>query len=379
MKIIVAPDSFKGSCTSMEASLAIGKGILKVLPDADIVRIPMADGGEGTVEALLSSCGGRTIETVVTGPLGEKVTCTFGILNNGIAVIEMSAASGLTLVPEGKRNPLITTTFGTGELIKAALDNGCKKIIIGIGGSATNDGGAGMAQALGISLKDSGGNELGFGGGELGKLADIDISNLDPRINGTEIIVACDVTNPLYGEKGASEVYGPQKGATYEMVAVLDNNLKHFSEIIKNKLGKDIANIPGAGAAGGLGAGLIAFCNAALKSGINTILDACDFDRHIKDCDLIITGEGRIDAQSAYGKVPAGIAKRAKKFNKPVLVIAGGIGKDASAVYDVGIDGIMAIVNKAMPLDEAMSNAAELLEDAAERAMRIIKIGMKLN
>jgi len=363
----------------MEASLAIGKGILKVLPDADIVRIPMADGGEGTVEALLSSCGGRTIETVVTGPLGEKVTCTFGILNNGIAVIEMSAASGLTLVPEGKRNPLITTTFGTGELIKAALDNGCKKIIIGIGGSATNDGGAGMAQALGISLKDSGGNELGFGGGELGKLADIDISNLDPRINGTEIIVACDVTNPLYGEKGASEVYGPQKGATYEMVAVLDNNLKHFSEIIKNKLGKDIANIPGAGAAGGLGAGLIAFCNAALKSGINTILDACDFDRHIKDCDLIITGEGRIDAQSAYGKVPAGIAKRAKKFNKPVLVIAGGIGKDASAVYDVGIDGIMAIVNKAMPLDEAMSNAAELLEDAAERAMRIIKIGMKLN
>ncbi|MDK2811517.1 MAG: glycerate 2-kinase, partial [Petroclostridium sp.] len=245
MKIIIAPDSFKGSNTTIAVANTIEKGIRKVFPDAEIVKIPIADGGEGTVDALVLGAGGKFKEITVTGPLGEKVQAKYGILDNGAAVIEMAAASGLPLVPENKKNPMVTTTYGTGELIKAALDDGCRKIVIGIGGSATNDGGLGMAQALGVSFKDKDGKELGYGGGELEKLAVIDVSNIDPRIKDTEIIIACDVSNPLCGEKGASAVYGPQKGATPEMVKQLDANLRHFARIIKEQLGQDIIDVPG--------------------------------------------------------------------------------------------------------------------------------------
>ncbi|MDK2799261.1 MAG: glycerate 2-kinase [Clostridiales bacterium] len=378
MKIIIAPDSFKGSNTTIAVANTIEKGIRKVFPDAEIIKVPIADGGEGTVDALVLGAGGEFKEKTVTGPLGEKLTAKYGVLKNGVAVIEMAAASGLPLVPEDKKNPLVTTTYGTGELIKAALDDGCKQIVIGIGGSATNDGGMGMAQALGVSFKDKDGNELGSGGGELDKLATIDISGLDPRIKDTEIIVACDVSNPLCGERGASAIYGPQKGATPEMIKQLDANLRHFAGIIKEQLGQDIIDVPGSGAAGGLGAGLIVFCGAQLKSGIETVLDVVNVDKDLPTTDLVITGEGKIDGQSVYGKVPVGVGQRAKKYNKPVLAIVGDIGDGASAVYDHGVDGIMSTVNKAMPLSEAMQRSTELLEDAAERVMRIIKIGMDI-
>ncbi len=378
MKIIVAPDSFKGSNNTIAVANSIENGIRKVFPKAEIIKIPIADGGEGTVDALVLSTRGQFREVNVSGPLGEKVRAKYGILRSNIAVIEMAAASGLTLVDEDKKNPLITTTYGTGEIIKAALDEGCKKIIIGIGGSATNDGGIGMAQALGVSFKDSLGKELGYGGGELQKLYDIDISKIDSRINETEIIVACDVSNPLCGENGASRVYGPQKGAIPEVVEILDVNLRHYAEIINQKLNKNIIDIPGSGAAGGLGAGLITFCNATLKAGIESILDVVNIDQHLPTTDLVITGEGKIDGQSVYGKVPVGVGQRAKKNNIPVLAIVGDIGDEASKVYEFGVDGIMSTVNKAMPLSEAMSKSAELLEDAAERVMRIIKIGIQM-
>jgi glycerate kinase len=378
MKVIIAPDSFKGSSTSIEVANNIEKGIRKVFPDAEVIKIPIADGGEGTVEALVLGAGGTFKDVDVKGPLGETLKARYGILDNGSAVIEMATASGLPLVPENLRNPLVTTTYGTGELIKAALNEGCKKIVIGIGGSATNDGGVGMAQALGVSFKDSKGCELGFGGGQLDKLETIDISGIDPRLKDTEIIVACDVSNPLCGERGASAVYGPQKGATPEMVKQLDSNLHHYAEKIKAQLGMDIADIPGSGAAGGLGAGLIVFCGASLKSGIETVLDEVEIDKHLPTADLVITGEGKIDSQSIYGKVPVGVGQRVKKYNKPVLAIVGGIGQGAQAVYEYGVDGIMSTVNNAMPLSEAMGRSAELLEDAAERVMRIIKIGMDI-
>lgn len=375
MKIVIAPDSFKGSATAITVANAIEKGVLKVFPNAEIIKIPIADGGEGTVDALISGVGGKLKEVSVTAPLGKKVTAGYGLLNDGTAVIEMAAASGLTLVPKGKRNPLMTTSYGTGELIKDALDSGCERIVIGIGGSATNDGGIGMVQALGVSFKDEHGEELRFGGGELGKLASIDISGLHPGIKKCSITVACDVTNPLCGETGASAVYGPQKGATLEMVTLLDTNLRHYAKMIQAQLDKNIADIAGAGAAGGLGAAFMAFCGAQLKSGIATIMDTVDIDRYLSSADLVITGEGRIDGQTVYGKVPVGIASRAKKYHVPVLAIAGSIGKGADAVYNHGIDGMMSIVDGAMPLPEAMERANELLEAAAERAVRIMKIG----
>ncbi|WHH56974.1 glycerate kinase [Petroclostridium sp. X23] len=378
MKVIIAPDSFKGSNTTIAVANTIEKGIRKVFPDVEVVKIPIADGGEGTVDALVLGAGGKFMELEVVGPLGENLVAKYGILDNGTAVIEMAAASGLPLVPDDKKDPLITTTYGTGQLIKAALDEGCKNIVIGIGGSATNDGGVGMAQALGVSFKDANGNELPYGGGALDKLATIDISNMDPRIKDTEIVVACDVSNPLCGERGASAIYGPQKGATPELVKILDANLGHYANIIKEQLGKDIIDVPGTGAAGGLGAGLIVFCDAQLKSGIETVLDVVDIDQHLPTTDFVITGEGKIDAQSVYGKVPVGVGQRVKKYNLPVLAIVGDIGDGASAVYDYGVDGIMSTVNKAMPLSEAMGRSSELLEDAAERVMRIIKIGMDI-
>ena len=378
MKILIAPDSFKGSATSKKAAEAIGKGVQLVFPKSELIEIPVADGGEGTVEALTDSLRGKVIKKKVQGPLGDPVEAEYGILPGDIAVIEMASASGLPLISENKRNPLLTSTFGTGQLILDALEKGCREIILGIGGSATNDGGTGMARALGFSFLDSHGNELPEGGGALTVLADIDDSNIDKRILETKILVACDVTNPLTGSEGASHIYGAQKGASQADIKHLDEALGRLAEIVNSKYCRANENIPGAGAAGGLGYGLMEFCGGELKSGIEIILDLIKFDSYLDDVDLVISGEGRIDGQSVYGKVPVGVAGRAKKKNIPVLVIAGDIGLNVEAVYDHGIDAVMSSVNKAMSLEEAMSRSYELLIDSSSRAMRMIKIGMEI-
>ena len=379
MKIIIAPDSFKGSNSSIRVAEIIERGVRVVFPDVEVDRIPIADGGEGTVEAVVIAGGGEYRDVNVTGPLGEPVEARYGVLPGGRAVIEMAAASGLPMVPNEKRNPEVTTTFGTGELIRDALENGCREFLIGIGGSATNDGGVGMAQALGYRFRDESGQEVGFGGGQLLKIAKIDSSRADERIRESVFVVACDVQNPLCGSDGAAAIYGPQKGADEAMIERLDRGLRALAVRISEDLGSDVASVPGAGAAGGLGAGLLAFCGAELKSGIDAVLDLVRFDEIASSADLIITGEGAMDGSTKYGKVPVGIARRVKDLDIPVLAIVGNIGKGAEAVYEYGIDGVMSTVNRAMPLSEAMGRSAELLEDASERAMRIVRIGMRLS
>ncbi|MDP4157511.1 MAG: glycerate kinase, partial [Bacillota bacterium] len=308
----------------------------------------------------------------VTGPLGTPVEASFGILGDGeTAAIEMASASGIHFVNKDTKNPLITTTYGTGELIKAALDQGVGKIIIGIGGSATNDGGAGMAQALGVKLLDENGGELGFGGGALGRLATVDISGIDPRLKDTKIYVASDVTNPLCGEKGASHVFGPQKGATPEMVQALDANLAHYAGVLKEQLEKDIIDFPGAGAAGGLGAGLLAFTSAELRSGIELVIDFTDLEQKVKMADFVLTGEGGIDFQTQYGKTPYGVAQAAKKYGKPVIALAGYVG-EVDVLYDKGIDAIFGILPKAMSLEEALAAGQENIEKTAENIARLL-------
>jgi glycerate 2-kinase len=381
MKIVIAPDSFKGNLTAKQVADALEIGIRRVIPDAEIVKIPMADGGEGTVQALVDATDGEIITAEVSDPLENRIKAEFGILGDlqKTAVIEMASASGLPLVPRDKRNPMLTTTYGTGELIRIALDKGCRKLIVGIGGSATVDGGAGMAQALGIRLLDKNGNEIAKGGGGLEHLDRIDIASLDPRITETTTIVACDVDNPLVGPRGAPEVFGPQKGATPEMVQILDKFLDRYADIIKRDLGIDIKNIPGAGAAGGLGAGLMAFLGAQLKSGIDIVIDASGLEKHLKDTDIVITGEGKIDRQTIYGKTPIGVARTAKKYGIPVIAFAGNIGSDSHVVYDHGIDALVSIISYPMTLDTAMERSKELLADSAERAIRLVNIGIKFH
>ncbi|ENO1848188.1 glycerate kinase [Vibrio vulnificus] len=363
MKIIIAPDSYKESLTAMDVAIAIEKGFKQVLPDAHYVKLPMADGGEGTVQSMVDATGGTIIEHTVTGPLGQRVDGFFGLLGEGkTAVIEMAAASGLHLVTPDQRNPLITTTLGTGELIKAALDHGVKHIIVGIGGSATNDGGIGMAQALGIKLLDAQGNALGYGGGELAKLATIDCSQLDPRLAQVRLEVACDVDNPLCGTKGASAVFGPQKGATPEMVTILDKNLAHYAAIIKQQLDVDVRDMAGAGAAGGMGAALLGLLNAELRPGIEIVMDAVRLDEIVADADLVITGEGRIDSQTIHGKTPIGVARTAKKHGLPVIGIAGCLSADCGVVHEHGLDAVFAVVNRSVDLPTALAEAAENVE-----------------
>lgn len=375
MKIVIAPDSFKESLTALEAAQAIEKGMKKVLSDADFIKVPMADGGEGTVQSLVDATGGKIISKTVTGPLGEPVEAFFGISGDEkTAVIEMAAASGLHLVPAEKRNPLITTTRGTGELIIAALDYGIEQIIIGIGGSATNDGGTGMAKALGIKLLDSDGNEIADGGGVLANIAAIDVSNIDPRLASVCIEVACDVDNPLTGPRGASSIFGPQKGATPEMVRLLDGNLHHYAEMIRRDVGKDIEQIAGAGAAGGLGAGLMAFLSAELKRGVDIVLEATALEAQLKNADFVITGEGKIDAQTVFGKTPIGVAKTAKKHSIPVIAIAGNVGSDSHVVHEHGIDAVFSIVPGIIPLSDAFENASVYVERLAENIASVIKL-----
>jgi glycerate kinase len=378
MRILLAMDSFKGSLSSLEAAGAVAEGIHRVLPGAVIEAVPMADGGEGTVEALVAATGGKIIPVTVTGPLGTAVQAGLGMLPGGTAALEMAAASGLTLVPENLRDPRITTTFGTGELIRAALDNGATRIVLGIGGSATNDCGAGMAQALGVRLLDSEGKDLGPGGGQLDRLRTIDLSGLDQRVKQIKIEVACDVQNPLCGPRGASVIYGPQKGATPAMVEELDAKLGFFAACIKDQLGLDVAGRAGSGAAGGLGAGLMAFAGAELRSGVDLVLDTIKIDGLLQRSHLVITGEGQIDGQSAYGKVPAGVAARAAAYNLPVIVIAGSIGPGMDRMYRLGVSSVVAIANGPITLKEAMDRAYALTADAAERAFRLLKAGKKL-
>ncbi len=375
MNIVIATDSFKGCCTTLEAAAEFKRGILRVFPNACINIIPIADGGEGTVSAVLGALGGSLKSVRVKGPLGQETDAVYGIAPGGRAVLEMAAASGLTLV-KGKKDPMRASTYGTGELIKAALDSGCTDIYIGIGGSATNDGGAGMAEALGVRFADQSGRPVPPGGGSLHLIDTIDISNTDKRLKNVSITVMSDVTNPLCGENGASAVYGPQKGATPEQVKLLDSGLEHLARKACKQLHTDFAKTPGAGAAGGLGFGLMAFTGARLRSGIEAILDLGGFDGVARDADLIITGEGNLDAQSAMGKVLSGIARRAKAYGKPVIAIAGGIGAGAERIYEYGIDAAISSTIRPMTVEEAMGAAGELLAAASERAMRLVKIGM---
>lgn len=377
MKIIIAPDSFKGSLTALEVCENIEKGIKRVFDNAEIVRVPMADGGEGTVQSLVDATGGKLVNLRVKDPLMRNIDAFYGILgDDNTAVIEMAAASGITLLSKEERNPMKTTTYGTGEIIVHALDMGCRNFIIGIGGSATNDGGAGMLNALGVRLLDGNDDEIGFGGGSLDKLQKIDLSRIDSRIKLCNIVAACDVDNPLCGEKGASNIFGPQKGADESMVITLDKNLSHYADMVEKYLDISIRDYPGAGAAGGLGGGLLAFLNAKLQPGINIVIETTELEEKLKNADLVITGEGMIDYQTQYGKTPYGVAKLAKKYNIPVIAIAGGIGKDAEDLYSKGFDSIFSIVHKPMSLEEAMEDSALLLQKTAERIMRVIKMNM---
>ena len=378
MKIILAPDSFKGSLTSMEVAEAMETGIERVLPGADCIKIPMADGGEGTVQSLLDAAGGELISCKVTGPAGQSVTAGYGMLaDNSTAVIEMAAASGLALVSGKTMNPLKTTSFGTGELIRHALDRGAEKIILGIGGSATNDAGVGMAQALGVVFRDGDGRVIrrNGAGGMLQQIESVDLKARHPKLDQARILVACDVDNPLTGENGAACVFAPQKGADADMVKLLDDNLKHLAGVIERETGIDVDAIPGTGAAGGLGAGLLVFAGAELESGIEIISRATSIETHLRSADLVFTGEGRVDFQTAFGKTPAGIARLAAEYGVPVIAIGGGLADDAGQVFTHGINGLEAAIARDMPLDEALANSREYIANAAERVIRLIMIG----
>ncbi|ELQ6016195.1 glycerate kinase [Cronobacter sakazakii] len=363
-KIVIAPDSFKESLSAMDVAKAIEAGFREIYPQAHYVCVPMADGGEGTVEAMVAATGGQIITTPVTAPLGNKVDGFFGLLGDGeTAVVEMAAASGLHLVPTAQRDPRITTSYGTGELILAALERGVKAIIIGIGGSATNDGGAGMMQALGARFLDGEGRELAPGGAALARLERLDLSALDPRLAQVSVTAACDVDNPLCGEKGASAVFGPQKGATPAIVTELDAALRRFGEQLEAATGKAIIRAPGAGAAGGMGAALLGMLNAELRPGIEIVIESLGLAQAVRDADLVITGEGRLDSQSIHGKTPVGVARVAKQFQRPVVAIAGSLTPDYQIVHEHGIDAAFSVIDRIVTLQEAL--------DDAERNLRV--------
>ena len=379
MRIIVAPDSYKGSISALGVAEAMERGIKKVFAQAEVLKLPIADGGEGTVEALVSATGGRFFRKEVTGPLGEPVSALWGVLGDGkTAVIEMASASGLPLVPPDKRNPCLTTTLGTGQLVKEVLDQGLPHLILGIGGSATNDGGAGFASALGIRFLDADGKELPPGGEALSRLACIDTSGVDPRLDSLSLTVACDVDNPLCGPRGASAIFGPQKGACPDTVTVLDNALRHYGEQACAITGRQIMDRAGAGAAGGLGAALLFFTRAELKPGIEMVLEAIDFDRLSAGVDLVITGEGRTDRQTAFGKAPVGVAKIAKRHGVPVVCLSGGLGEGYEAIFEQGIDAAAVCPSAPMTLEDCLAQGPSLVENAAERLCRTLKAGMSL-
>lgn len=381
MKIVIAPDSFKENLTSLEVASEIETGLKRVWPNATYVKVPMADGGEGTVQSLVDATGGKIVKVEVSGPMGGRVLASYGLLGDGkTAVIEMAEASGLPLVPKEQRNPLRATTYGTGELIADAIKRGVTEIILGIGGSATNDAGAGLAQALGVRFLSFGGapiHEL-ISGGDLHDVHAVDMSMVNPMLEKIHISVACDVTNPLCGEKGASRVYGPQKGATPEMIEKLDKNLAHFATVLKRSIGMDVADRPGAGAGGGIGGGLMAFTNSTLKRGVELVVAATGLEKQMRGAALAFTGEGRVDFQTAFGKTPSGVAAAARKHGVPVVAIGGGLSDDAGGVFQHGIDGLETATPNAMPLDVAIKKSRQYLQDAAERAARLIVIGQRV-
>lgn len=377
MRVVVAPQALKGSLTAEEVGQAIALGVRAVYPQAHVDVIPIADGGEGTVQALVDATAGELVWQKVTGPLGTPVSAFFGLLGDGkTAAIEMAASSGLPLVPHTQRNPLLTTTYGVGELLLAAIERGRRHFIVGIGGSATNDGGAGMAQALGAFLLTEQGTAIARGGAALTTLARISLEQLNPRLQECTFEVACDVTNPLCGPTGASAVYGPQKGATPEMVQELDAALDHYASVLERDLGQSVRNIPGAGAAGGLGAGMIAFLHATLRPGAQLVLEAVNLETYVREADLVITAEGQIDEQTAYGKSVGAVATLAKRYGLPVLALAGSLGSGYKKVYELGIDGISVLPFGPMTLPYAMEHAATLATDATERMLRVLRVNL---
>ncbi|EGQ9168442.1 glycerate kinase [Vibrio cholerae] len=372
MKVVIAPDSFKESLTAKQVCDAIQAGLARVWHDAKFVAIPVADGGEGTVQSLVDATQGRLVEVKVMGPQGKRVEAFYGMLgDNQTAVIEMAAASGLHHVPVAQRDPKLTTSFGTGELIRHALDQGVTKLIIGLGGSATNDGGVGMLAALGARFTNADGDPIQLTGGGLHELTHIDLQDFDPRLQNCDILVACDVNNPLCGDKGASSVFGPQKGATPEDVQLLDGTLRQFGLLTEKVTGKMVLESAGAGAAGGMGAALLAYTQARLRPGIEIVLETVQLAHQVSDADLVITGEGRIDSQTVHGKTPMGVAKVAKRFDVPVLALCGCTGDNYQAVYQCGIDAVFAAVPRAMSLEDALKESDFNLADLAENVARL--------
>ena len=379
MKVVIAPQTFKGSISAMDAATAMESGVLEILPDAETVLVPVADGGDGTLETLVEGSGGEIRSVEVTGPIGECLVAEWGAMGDGTtAVIEMARTSGLALVPTPRRDPLTATTYGFGEAILAALDSGFRRFIVGIGGSATNDAGAGMAQALGVNLIGDSGESLSPGGAALAGLRRIDLTDLDPRIADAEFLVACDVTNPLTGPEGASAIYGPQKGATPAMVETLDNALRRFAKIVRLDLGVDVESLAGSGAAGGLGGGLVAFLGGKLRTGVDIILDTVDIESELADADLVLTGEGTLDYQTVYNKAPVGVAARAVRHGVPVVAIAGTLGDRYHLVHDHGIDAATSIPSGPMGLEESSARAAELISDATAQAVRMMLVGSRV-
>lgn len=379
MKFLFASDSFKGSLSSVEIVGILTEEAKRIFPDCECSGVSVADGGEGTIEAVIDAMNGQIRRVLVHGPLMEETTADYGVFDGSHAVIEMAKASGLPMVPAEKRNPLHTTTYGTGELIKAALDEGYRKIAIAIGGSATNDGGMGAMTALGVRFLDQAGNQLTGYGRDLGEVDSIDVSGLHPAVKETEFTVMCDVTNPLTGQNGATYTFGKQKGGTPEILEQLEKDMKSYAEKLFELTGIDVDQIKGTGAAGGLGAALNVFLNATMKSGIETVLDLIQFDTLLEGVDLVVTGEGRMDWQSAFGKVPSGIGMRCKEKGIPAVAIVGGMGEGAEKIYEYGIESITTTIQGAMPIEEAMERSVELYRGAAQRTFRMLRAGMSLN
>ncbi|WP_367672269.1 glycerate kinase [Serratia symbiotica] len=374
-KVVIAPDSFKESLSALEVADAIECGFSQIFPQVRYIKLPMADGGEGTVESMVAATDGEIIELVVTGPLGRPVQAFYGLLGDGeTAVIEMAAASGLHLVPNGQRDPRITTSYGTGELMLAALAHGVKAMVLGMGGSATNDGGAGMIQALGARLLDAQRQPLPPGGAALAQLAHIDLVGLDPRLRQLSITAACDVDNPLCGEKGASAVFGPQKGTTPQMVAQLDAALRHYGELMEQVTGREIVRQPGTGAAGGMGAALLGMLEARLRPGIEIVIETLRLEEAVRGADLVITGEGRLDSQSIHGKTPIGVARVAKRHGLPVIGIAGSLAPDYQVVHLHGIDAAFSVLDRIVTLEEALAGAAHNLEVTARNVAAVWRL-----
>ncbi len=379
MKFIFSPDSFKGTMTSIEVIEILEKKAKEHFPGCEVVKIPIADGGEGTVESLVMGCNGTEVSMKVKDPEGNQIEAIYGVINKDTAIIEMAQASGLTLV-KGEKNPLYTTSYGTGEMIVHAMEQGYRKLTIGIGGSATNDGGLGALMALGVKFYDASGQLINDGNGfNLRHVAKVDNSELNPLVKECEVKVICDVSNPLLGDQGATYIYGPQKGGTPDRLIELEAGMKNFVEIIKKDLGLSFEDTPGAGAAGGLGYAFITFMNAELVRGIDAVLDLVQFEKLLQDVDLVVTGEGNMDRQTAsYGKVPVGVAERCKKHNVPVVAVVGGLADGIDDIYETGLSAIVPVVTRAMPLEEVLANAKDILENATDRMFRTIKVGMQM-